>query len=99
MVHPRVLQYGGYDPEEVTGFAFGMGIERIAMLKYGINDLRLFFIMINGFAAILGGDDMGVSINWLRKYVDFDLTSADLAHKLTMAGIAVEGVEEKDDDP
>ena len=43
MVHPRVLQYGGYDPEEVTGFAFGMGIERIAMLKYGINDLRLFF--------------------------------------------------------
>lgn len=41
---------------------------------------------------------MGVSINWLRKYVDFDLTSADLAHKLTMAGIAVEGVEEKDDD-
>ncbi len=43
MVHPRVLQYGGYDPEQVTGFAFGMGIERIAMLKYGINDLRLFF--------------------------------------------------------
>jgi len=43
MVNPRVLQYGGYDPEEVTGFAFGMGIERIAMLKYGINDLRLFF--------------------------------------------------------
>ncbi|MCX5780458.1 MAG: phenylalanine--tRNA ligase subunit alpha [Firmicutes bacterium] len=43
MVNPRVLQYGGYDPEKVTGFAFGMGIERIAMLKYGINDLRLFF--------------------------------------------------------
>jgi phenylalanyl-tRNA synthetase alpha chain len=43
MVHPRVLQNGGYDPEKVTGFAFGMGIERIAMLKYGINDLRLFF--------------------------------------------------------
>lgn len=43
MVHPRVLQYGGYDPEKVTGFAFGMGVERIAMLKYGIKDLRLFF--------------------------------------------------------
>ncbi|MGS0764804.1 phenylalanine--tRNA ligase subunit alpha [Syntrophomonas curvata] len=43
MVNPRVLQYGGYDPEQVTGFAFGMGVERIAMLKYGINDLRLFF--------------------------------------------------------
>lgn len=43
MVNPRVLQYGGYDPEMVTGFAFGMGVERIAMLKYGVNDLRLFF--------------------------------------------------------
>ncbi len=43
MVHPNVLKYGGYDPEKVTGFAFGMGIERIAMLKYGINDLRLFY--------------------------------------------------------
>jgi len=43
MVNPNVLRYGGYDPEEVTGFAFGMGIERIAMLKYGVNDLRLFF--------------------------------------------------------
>lgn len=43
MVNPRVLEYGGYDPEQVTGFAFGMGIERIAMLKYGINDLRLFY--------------------------------------------------------
>jgi phenylalanyl-tRNA synthetase alpha chain len=43
MVNPRVLKYGGYDPEQVTGFAFGLGIERIAMLKYGINDLRLFY--------------------------------------------------------
>ncbi|HQD91199.1 MAG TPA: phenylalanine--tRNA ligase subunit alpha, partial [Syntrophomonadaceae bacterium] len=43
MVHPNVLRYGGYDPENVSGFAFGMGIERIAMLKYGVNDLRLFF--------------------------------------------------------
>ncbi len=43
MVHPVVLQNGGYDPEEVSGFAFGMGIERIAMLKYGVDDLRLFY--------------------------------------------------------
>lgn len=43
MVHPVVLRNGGYDPERVSGFAFGMGIERIAMLKYGIDDLRLFF--------------------------------------------------------
>jgi phenylalanyl-tRNA synthetase alpha chain len=43
MVHPNVLRNVGYDPEEVTGWAFGMGIERIAMLKYGVDDLRLFF--------------------------------------------------------
>lgn len=43
MVHPRVLEISGYDAEEYTGFAFGMGVERIAMLKYNIDDLRLFF--------------------------------------------------------
>jgi phenylalanyl-tRNA synthetase alpha chain len=43
MVHPRVLEVSGYNPEEVTGFAFGMGVERIAMLKYGIDDMRLLF--------------------------------------------------------
>ena len=43
MVHPQVLRNGGYDPEEVTGWAFGMGVERIAMLKYGVDDIRLFF--------------------------------------------------------
>jgi phenylalanyl-tRNA synthetase alpha chain len=43
MVDPEVFRHVDYDPEEVTGFAFGMGIERIAMLKYGINDMRLLF--------------------------------------------------------
>ena len=43
MVHPQVLRNVGYDPERVSGFAFGMGVERIAMLKYGIDDIRLFF--------------------------------------------------------
>jgi phenylalanyl-tRNA synthetase alpha chain len=38
-----VLVNAGYDPETTVGFAFGMGVERVAMLKYGINDLRLFF--------------------------------------------------------
>ncbi|MCP4549112.1 MAG: phenylalanine--tRNA ligase subunit alpha [bacterium] len=42
MVHPNVFSSAGYNPEEVTGFAFGFGIERIAMLKYGIEDIRLF---------------------------------------------------------
>lgn len=43
MVHPRVLEMSGYDPKKVSGFAFGLGVERIAMLSYGIDDLRLFY--------------------------------------------------------
>ena len=43
MVHPNVLRMSGIDPEEFSGFAFGMGVERLAMLRYGVNDLRLFF--------------------------------------------------------
>ena len=43
MVHPNVFSACGVDPERYTGYAFGMGIERLAMLRYGVNDLRLFF--------------------------------------------------------
>jgi phenylalanyl-tRNA synthetase alpha chain len=53
MVHPSVLANVGIDPNEYQGFAFGMGVERVAMLKYGISDLRTFF----------EGD-----LRWLKKY-------------------------------
>ena len=43
MVHPNVLRHGGVDPERYTGFAFGFGPDRLTMLRYGVNDLRLFF--------------------------------------------------------
>jgi phenylalanyl-tRNA synthetase alpha chain len=43
MVHPKVFAYSGIDAERFTGFAFGMGVERLAMLRYGVDDLRLFF--------------------------------------------------------
>jgi phenylalanyl-tRNA synthetase alpha chain len=43
MVHPNVLSNCGIDPEEYSGFAFGFGIERIAMLRTGIDDIRLFY--------------------------------------------------------
>ena len=43
MVHPNVLRNCGIDPERYTGFAFGLGVERFAMLRYGVNDLRAFF--------------------------------------------------------
>ncbi|MDD2434958.1 MAG: phenylalanine--tRNA ligase subunit alpha [Bacilli bacterium] len=61
MVHPNVLINCGYDPDKYQGFAFGMGPERIAMLKYGINDIRNFYIndlrFLNMFNRINGGDD------------------------------------------
>ncbi len=66
MVHPNVLRNVGYDPEEVTGWAFGMGVERVAMLKYGIDDIRLFFENDLRFLAqfgpspsLLGGEGRG----------------------------------------
>ncbi len=43
MVHPTVLRNGGFDPDEFQGYAFGMGIDRVAILRYGIDDIRLFF--------------------------------------------------------
>ena len=61
MVHPNVLKASGYDPERYTGFAFGMGPERIAMLKYGINDIRHFYTndlrFLNDFNRTNGGDE------------------------------------------
>jgi phenylalanyl-tRNA synthetase alpha chain len=43
MVHPAVFEAAGYDPERYTGWAFGMGIERVALLKWGVEDIRLFY--------------------------------------------------------
>ena len=43
MVHPEVFRHAGVDTERFTAYAFGMGVERLAMLRYGVNDLRLFF--------------------------------------------------------
>ncbi len=64
MVHPNVLRACGYDPEKYSGFAFGMGPERIAMLKYGINDIRHFYTnhihFLNNFDHI-ERDDMNES--------------------------------------
>ena len=54
MVHPRVLEMSGIDPEKYTGFAFGMGVERFAMLRYGVDDLRLFFDNDIKFLSQLG---------------------------------------------
>lgn len=57
IVHPKVLKDAGYDPNVFTGFAFGMGAERIAMLKYGINDIRSFYI--NDYRTLLQFNRIG----------------------------------------
>ncbi|MGL5916566.1 MAG: phenylalanine--tRNA ligase subunit alpha, partial [Culicoidibacterales bacterium] len=44
LIHPNVLTMTGFNPEEVSGFALGMGVERIAMLKYGVEDIRHFYV-------------------------------------------------------
>ena len=43
MVHPKVLERGGIDPEEYSGFAFGLGVERLAMFRFAVDDMRLFY--------------------------------------------------------
>jgi phenylalanyl-tRNA synthetase alpha chain len=68
MVHPKVLEAGGIDPSQWQGFAFGMGIDRIAMLKYGIPDLRAFF---------------DSDLRWLRHYGFAALDQPDLAAGLS----------------
>ncbi|MDP3262513.1 MAG: phenylalanine--tRNA ligase subunit alpha [Tabrizicola sp.] len=68
MVHPKVLQAAGVDPDQWQGFAFGMGIDRIAMLKYGIPDLRAFF---------------EADLRWLRHYGFSALDVPDLAGGLS----------------
>ncbi|MCI5060307.1 MAG: phenylalanine--tRNA ligase subunit alpha [Alphaproteobacteria bacterium] len=58
MVHPNVIKNCGFDPDEYQGFAFGMGVERIAMLKYGIPDLRTFFESDNRWLSHYGFDPL-----------------------------------------
>ena len=58
MVHPNVLRDCGFDPEEYTGFAFGLGIERVAMLKYGINNIRLFYSNDERFLNIFDREEI-----------------------------------------
>ena len=79
MVHPNVLRNVGYDPEEVTGWAFGMGVERVAILKHEIDDIRLFFDNDLRFLQQFGvgaGAAVKISCRWLKEFVDTDLGAA-----------------------
>ncbi len=73
MVHPKVFEAVGLDPERYTGYAFGMGVERIAMLRYGVDDLRLFFDNDLRFLRQFheaGVASMKLSEAWVREWVE-----------------------------
>ena len=107
MVHPNVLRNCGLDPDEYQGFAWGMGIDRIAMLKYGMPDLRAFFEADVRWLVALrlpparladaGGrvEHMKFTLSWLREHLDTDEPLDTLADKLTMIGLEVESIEDK----
>ena len=80
VVHPNVLEAVGLDSERWTGYAFGMGIERMAMLRYGVNDLRLFFENDLRFLRQFGAAEaMQLSEAWLREWANPSWDSATLA--------------------
>ena len=86
MVHPVVLQYGGIDPERYQGFAFGMGVERIAMLRHGVHRPAP---VPRERPPLPGAVPMRVPLSWLRDYVDVDLDARALAERLTLLGMEV----------
>ena len=92
MVHPNVLAACGVDPERYTGYAFGMGIDRLAMLRYGVNDLRLFFENDLRFLGQFRGVGMKLPLSWLREWVEVPWRRRELAERLTMAGFEVESI-------
>ena len=104
MVHPNVLRNVGYDPAKVQGFAFGMGIDRLAMLKYGMPDLRPFFgadlrwLRHYGFGVLdvpdarARGVVMKFTLGWLKEHLETDADLDALLDKLTLIGLEVEDV-------
>ena len=106
MVHPQVLRNCGIDPDEYQGFAFGMGIERVAMLKYGIPDLRTMydsdlrwlrhygFLPLDIPVAGAGAAGMKTTVSWLKTHLDTDAAVGEIVERLVMLGHDVDGVDD-----
>ncbi len=106
MVHPNVLKAVELDPKKYQGFAFGMGIDRFAMLKYGMPDLRAFFsgdlrwLNHYGFAPLVRAHAcrgleplaMKFTLAWLKEHLDTDASVDEIAETLTRIGLEVEEV-------
>ncbi len=96
MVHPAVFEAVGYDAERYTGFAWGIGIERIAILRYQVEDIRLFFEndlrFLEQFPVLSHVTDLSV-VSWLRDFVDVTVPPDRLAHDLGLRGFEVAALE------
>jgi hypothetical protein len=105
MVHPRVIAACGLDPEEWQGFAFGTGVDRLAMLKYGLTDLRAFFdgdvklaeaqrlLRLRSALHFLWSIAVKFTLSWLKDHLDTNASVAEIADALTRCGLEVEGIE------
>ena len=106
MVHPRVLRMSGIDPEEYSGFAFGIGLERIALLKYEIDDMRLLYEndqrFLNQFSVSNEKENkaiMNTSLKWIKELVPgLACTPQEYMDAMTLSGSKVEGYENMDED-
>ena len=104
MVNVKVLKNCGIDPEKYRGFAFGLGVERFAMLKYGINDLRMFYdndlkwlknysFSPRGFPNIIRGLKMKFTSSWLKEHININNHPSEISMILTDLGLEVESFE------
>ena len=101
VVNPRVLRACGIDAERYSGFAFGMGIDRTLMFRHGIEDLRALFEGDVRFTTAFGSGALMTKapVSWIRDYVDLpaDVTTEQLAARLTALGLKLEAIENPGD--
>ena len=90
LVDPTVFSTVGYDPAVWTGYAFGMGLERLAMLLYGIDDIRYFYQNDLRFLKQFRLSPVKISLNWLKDYVALDAPVDELTRAITFLGFEVE---------
>ena len=109
MVHPNVLKNVKVDPNKFQGYAFGIGIDRLAMLKYGINDLRAFFETDYRWLSHFGFDLWmyqqiievladEITIDWLKDHLNTQYQDSKTIENLTNIGLEVESYENQESD-
>ena len=91
MVHPAVFEAVGYDAEKYTGFAFGVGIERLALRLYGIDDIRMFYE--NDLRFLEPGGAVKAAVSWMREFAPLPAAVTQVASRLAACGFEVASVD------